>query len=72
MLGKSCIDAVGLDHASPATVQALHLLGTYILNDKRESIPKHTQKARCQPWVFEQMDNRQSTITDVMWFVYSG
>ncbi|WVW78218.1 hypothetical protein I302_100169 [Kwoniella bestiolae CBS 10118] len=33
--GRSCISIVGLEHASPATVQALHLMGTYILNDKR-------------------------------------
>nr|XP_019004911.1 transcriptional regulatory protein [Kwoniella mangroviensis CBS 8507]OCF68372.1 transcriptional regulatory protein [Kwoniella mangroviensis CBS 8507] len=34
-LGRSCISIVGLEHASPATVQALHLMGTFILNDKR-------------------------------------
>ncbi|WVQ75829.1 hypothetical protein IAR50_005462 [Cryptococcus sp. DSM 104548] len=34
-LGRACISTVGIEHASPATVQALHLMGTYILNDKR-------------------------------------
>lgn len=33
-LGRACIGSVGLEHASPATVQALHLCGTYMLNDK--------------------------------------
>ncbi|WWC86691.1 uncharacterized protein L201_001568 [Kwoniella dendrophila CBS 6074] len=33
--GRSCLNFLGLEHASPATVQALHLMGTYILNDKR-------------------------------------
>lgn len=33
-LGRACMNAVGLEHASPATVQALHLCGTYALNDK--------------------------------------
>nr|XP_018265258.1 transcriptional regulatory protein [Kwoniella dejecticola CBS 10117]OBR87416.1 transcriptional regulatory protein [Kwoniella dejecticola CBS 10117] len=33
-LGRSCINARGLENASPATIQALHLMGTYILNDK--------------------------------------
>jgi hypothetical protein len=28
------LNAIGLEHASPATVQALHLCGTYTLNDK--------------------------------------
>jgi len=35
-LGQACLGAVGMEHACPATVQALHLCGTYILNDKRE------------------------------------
>lgn len=39
LLGRACLSAVGLEHSSPATVQALHLCGTYILNDKRMSIP---------------------------------
>nr|XP_019008279.1 transcriptional regulatory protein [Kwoniella pini CBS 10737]OCF47060.1 transcriptional regulatory protein [Kwoniella pini CBS 10737] len=34
-LGRSCINVIGLEHSSPATIQALHLMGTYILNDKR-------------------------------------
>ncbi|ODN79453.1 hypothetical protein L202_03431 [Cryptococcus amylolentus CBS 6039] len=34
-LGRACISTVGIEHASPATVQALLLMGTYILNDKR-------------------------------------
>jgi hypothetical protein len=37
LLGRACLSAVGFEHSSPATVQALHLCGTYILNDKRES-----------------------------------
>lgn len=35
MLGRACISVVGIEQASPATVQAMHLMGTYILNDKR-------------------------------------
>ncbi|WWD21698.1 hypothetical protein CI109_106184 [Kwoniella shandongensis] len=35
LLGRACISTLGIEHASPATVQALHLMGTYILNDKR-------------------------------------
>jgi hypothetical protein len=35
LLGRACLSAVGFEHSSPATVQALHLCGTYILNDKR-------------------------------------
>ncbi|WVR09794.1 hypothetical protein IAU60_006870 [Kwoniella sp. DSM 27419] len=34
-LGRACIGTSGIEHCSPATVQALHLMGTYILNDKR-------------------------------------
>ncbi|KAL1413451.1 hypothetical protein Q8F55_001218 [Vanrija albida] len=34
LLGRACLSLVGLEHASPATVQALHLMGTYILNDR--------------------------------------
>ncbi|WRT64573.1 uncharacterized protein IL334_001505 [Kwoniella shivajii] len=34
-IGRTCISIVGLENSSPATVQALHLMGTYILNDKR-------------------------------------
>ena len=37
-LGRACITAVGLEHASPATVQALLMCGTYFLNDKREHV----------------------------------
>lgn len=32
--GRACLGLVGLEHASPATVLALHLMGTYIMNDK--------------------------------------
>ncbi|CAK9785666.1 hypothetical protein CC85DRAFT_288374 [Cutaneotrichosporon oleaginosum] len=32
--GRACLGLVGLENASPATVLALHLMGTYILNDK--------------------------------------
>ncbi|WVN87270.1 uncharacterized protein L203_102447 [Cryptococcus depauperatus CBS 7841] len=35
LLGRACISTVGIEQASPATVQAIHLMGTYILNDKR-------------------------------------
>ncbi|KAK8847607.1 hypothetical protein IAR55_005466 [Kwoniella newhampshirensis] len=35
LLGRACISTLGIENASPATVQALHLMGTYILNDKR-------------------------------------
>lgn len=38
LLGRACLSAVGFEHSSPATVQALLLCGTFILNDKRESI----------------------------------
>jgi hypothetical protein len=34
-LGRACLNVVGLEHGSPATVQALHLCGTYLMNDKR-------------------------------------
>lgn len=34
LLGRACLGLVGLENASPATVQALHLMGTYILNDR--------------------------------------
>ncbi|OCF33828.1 transcriptional regulatory protein [Kwoniella heveanensis BCC8398] len=34
-LGQACISSTGIEHASPATVQAFHLMGTFILNDKR-------------------------------------
>lgn len=33
-LGRACLNAIGLEHASPATVQALHLCGTFVLNEK--------------------------------------
>lgn len=36
MLGRECISVAGIEQASPATVQAMHLMGTYILNDKRK------------------------------------
>ena len=36
-LGRECLGCVGLEHASPATVQALCLCGAYLLNYKRES-----------------------------------
>lgn len=32
--GRACLGLIGLEHASPATVQALHLMGTFILNDR--------------------------------------
>lgn len=35
LLGRACLSAVGFEHSSPATVQALLLCGTFILNDKR-------------------------------------
>jgi len=31
-LGKTCLSAVSMEHACPATVQAIHLCGTYLLN----------------------------------------
>ncbi|ODO07401.1 hypothetical protein L198_00980 [Cryptococcus wingfieldii CBS 7118] len=34
LLGRACISTSGTQQASPATVQALHLMGTYILDDK--------------------------------------
>ncbi|WVQ98275.1 hypothetical protein IAU59_005398 [Kwoniella sp. CBS 9459] len=34
-IGQACISSTGIEHASPATIQALHLMGTFILNDKR-------------------------------------
>ncbi|WVQ91888.1 hypothetical protein IAS59_005693 [Cryptococcus gattii] len=34
ILGRACISVAGIEQASPATVQAMHLMGTYILNDK--------------------------------------
>ncbi|WVQ71091.1 hypothetical protein IAR50_000616 [Cryptococcus sp. DSM 104548] len=34
LLGRACISTSGTEQASPATVQALHLMGTYILDDK--------------------------------------
>lgn len=40
-LGRACLGSVGLEHASPATVQALHLCGTYMLNDKGSCRPKN-------------------------------
>jgi hypothetical protein len=36
LLGRACLSAVGFEHSSPATVQALLLCGTFILNDKRK------------------------------------
>lgn len=38
LLGRACLSAVGFEHSSPATVQALLLCGTFILNDKRMSL----------------------------------
>jgi hypothetical protein len=38
LLGRACLSAVGMEHASPATVQALHLCGTYMMNDQRRFI----------------------------------
>ncbi|WVQ79861.1 hypothetical protein IAT38_001961 [Cryptococcus sp. DSM 104549] len=35
LFGRACISTLGIEHASPATVQAMHLMGSYILNDKR-------------------------------------
>lgn len=32
--GRACFGLVGLERATPATVLALHLMGTYIMNDK--------------------------------------
>lgn len=32
--GRVCLGLAGLENASPATVQALHLMGTFIMNDK--------------------------------------
>ena len=36
VIGRACINSVGLEHASPATVQAFLLWGTYVLNEKDE------------------------------------
>jgi hypothetical protein len=36
-MGRACLNAVGLEHASPATVQALHLCGTYMMNGRRKT-----------------------------------
>lgn len=32
--GRACLGLAGLESASPATVQAIHLMGTFIMNDK--------------------------------------
>jgi hypothetical protein len=31
--GRFALSLVGLEHATPATVQAFHLMGTFVLND---------------------------------------
>lgn len=36
LLGKACLDYHSSGHASVATVQAILLQGTYILNDSRK------------------------------------
>ncbi|KAI9636195.1 fungal-specific transcription factor domain-containing protein, partial [Dioszegia hungarica] len=36
-LGQSCLSAIGFEHATPSTVRALLLCGTYLLNDKHGS-----------------------------------
>ena len=40
-LGKACLSAVGLEHACPASIQAIHLCGTFLLNGTGARQPVH-------------------------------